>query len=127
MSLTVRTEVREPVAILTVAGDVDVYSAPRLREYLDRSIVARRVHIVVDLEGVTFMDSTGLGVLVDRLKLARLHKGSLRVVCTVRRILRLFDITGLNDVLPRFETVEEAVADAMSHILVSPADKPPEL
>lgn len=116
MELTVDSRVSEPVALVTVTGDVDVYSAPRLRLHLDRNIAMGWVHLVVDLERVTFMDSTGLGVLVSRLKLARLHKGSMRVVCTVPRILRLFDITGLDDVLPRFETVQTAMDDAVSEI-----------
>lgn len=121
MDLLVGNEIRDLVVVVTVAGDVDVFSAPHLRENLDRNIATGHLHLVVDLQDVTFMDSTGMGVLVNRLKLLRLHGGSVRVVCTVPRILRLFAITGLDVVLPTYETVDEAVA-ATHDVLQSTVD-----
>ena len=67
-------------------------------------------HLVVDMEGVEFLDSTGLGVLVGGLKRVRAHEGSLRLVCTQERILKIFRITGLTKVFPIHGSVEEAVA-----------------
>ena len=52
------------------------------------------------MEGVEFLDSTGLGVLVGGLKRVRAHDGSLRLVCTQERILKIFRITGLTKVFP---------------------------
>ncbi len=121
MDLTVSSEIRQGVALVTVTGDVDVASAPRLAEHLDRTISAGRTYIVVDLEGVTFMDSTGLGVLVARLKLLRVLGGSMRAVCTVPRILRLFDITGLDNVLPIDATLAESIATVEAALPPRPA------
>ena len=80
MDLSVSSSERGDVTVVHVAGEIDVYTAPLLREVLDKQIAAGRTKLVVDLEQVTFMDSTGLGVLVGRLKLVRGQNGSLRIV-----------------------------------------------
>ena len=97
-------------AILSVAGEVDVATAPRLREKLIELVNAGSVKIVVDLESVEFLDSTGLGVLVGALKRVRTSDGDFALVCTEPRILKLFEITGLTKVFPMRDSVEEAVS-----------------
>ncbi len=117
MEVTVSNQEHGDVVLVTVRGDVDVYTAPALREHLDRLIATGHRHLVLDLEQVPFMDSTGLGVLVGRLKLTRLQKGSLRVVCTVPRILRVFEITGLNQVLAVYTETATALDEAQVEVL----------
>lgn len=96
--------------VVQVVGEIDVYTAPQLRERLDAEIDAGRYDLVVDLSGVSFMDSTGLGVLVGRLKQIRLNDGSMRLVCSHDRVLKVFVITGLDKVFAIYPTVGEAVA-----------------
>lgn len=110
MKLSLSRTDREDVAIMTVSGEVDVYTAPQLRSALEERVAEAQTRVVVDLQGVTFIDSTGLGVLVGRLKALRKVGGSLRVVCTDERILRLFGITGLDRVLPLHDSVDDALA-----------------
>lgn len=112
MKLSVSTTERDDVVIVTVSGEVDVYTAPQLRSALEECIAAGHTRIVIDLKDVGFLDSTGLGVLVGRLKAVKKLDGWLRVVCTDERILRLFGITGLDRVLAVHDTVDAAlVAD----------------
>lgn len=115
MDVTVSHQQPDDVVLVTIQGDVDVYTAPGLREHLDRLIANGHRHLVLDLEHVPFMDSTGLGVLVGRLKRTRRQKGSMRVICTVPRILRVFEITGLNQVLSVYDDAGEAIAQAQEH------------
>lgn len=109
MDLSITSAERGDLTVVSVGGEIDVYTAPSLRETLDEHVAAGRTHLVVDLEGVSFMDSTGLGVLVGRLKLVRAQNGSLRLVCSSERILKVFAITGLDKVFQIFPTVDEAV------------------
>lgn len=95
--------------VLAVRGEVDVYTAPRLREKLVELVTQGKHQIVVDLEGVEFLDSTGLGVLVGGLKRVRSHEGDLALVCTQHRILKVFEITGLTKVFSIHDSVEDAV------------------
>jgi len=108
LSLTSRDEgIR---TVVGVGGEIDVYTAPKLREQIVKLVDDGRYHLVIDMEDVEFLDSTGLGVLVGGLKRARAHDGSLRLVCTQERILKIFRITGLTKVFPIYATVDEALA-----------------
>jgi anti-sigma B factor antagonist len=97
-------------SVLEVAGEIDVYTAPKLREKLIELVNEGSYHLIVDLEKVDFLDSTGLGVLVGGLKRVRNHEGSLELVCTQEKILKIFRITGLTKVFPIHASVAEAIA-----------------
>lgn len=112
MDLSISSDVREEVTVVHVGGEIDVYTAPVLREHLDEHISQGRHQLVVDLGAVSFMDSTGLGVLVGRLKLVRVTNGTLRLVCSSERILKVFSITGLDKVFQIFASVDDALAAA---------------
>jgi anti-sigma B factor antagonist len=96
-------------AVLQVAGEVDAYTAPMLREQIRDLAAKGAVHLIADLSQVSFLDSTGLGALVGGLKRLREAGGSLTLVIAAPRILRLFQITGLTKVLAIHPTVEDAV------------------
>ncbi|MFN8017042.1 MAG: STAS domain-containing protein [Acidimicrobiales bacterium] len=96
--------------VVEVGGEIDVATAPRLREQLIAIVADEQYQIVVDLEAVDFIDSTGLGVLISGLKRVRTHGGELALVCTEPRIMKVFEITGLLQVFPVHESVDQAVA-----------------
>jgi anti-sigma B factor antagonist len=98
--------------VLAVAGEIDVYTAPKLREQIVALVDEGRYDLIIDMSAVDFLDSTGLGVLVGGLKRVRAHDGSLALVCAEERILKIFRITGLTKVFPIHATVDEAVATA---------------
>jgi len=97
-------------SVIDVKGEIDVYTAPKLREQLIELVSEGSYDIVVNLEGVDFLDSTGLGVLVGALKRVKAHDGSLSLVCTQDKILKIFKITGLTKVFPIHASLEEATA-----------------
>lgn len=100
---------REGTPVLEVRGEVDVSTAPELREKLLALAEQGRTVAVVDLSEVSFVDSTALGVLVSGVKRLRSSGGDLRLVVTQPRISKVFEITGLTDVFSIFATAEEAV------------------
>lgn len=99
-------------AVVRIDGDIDVFTAPQLREHLFRLVESGLRDLVVDLDGVTFIDSTGLSALVAVLKRVRAEEGGLHLVCTHERTLRLFRITGLPRDFPIHDTVAQAVEAA---------------
>jgi anti-sigma B factor antagonist len=101
-------------AVLQIAGELDAYTAPFLRDRMrDLTAVGVR-HVIADLRQVSFLDSTGLGVLVGGLKRFREHGGSLAPVVTKSSVLKIFQITGLTSVLPPRSSVADAI-DADPH------------
>lgn len=103
-------EQRDECAVLSVSGEVDLATAPQLRQQLVDLVADGHRRIVVDLSRTDFLDSTGLGALVVGLKRLRAHDGEMRVVCTTPRVRKVFEITHVDRVLPLFESVDEACA-----------------
>lgn len=110
MDLTIDRADHDDETVMSVGGEIDVYTAPLVRERLDAAVADGRVDLVVDLSRVRFLDSTGLGVLVGRLKLTRSRGGSLRLVAVEEKVLKVFGITGLDKVFEIYPTLDEALA-----------------
>jgi anti-sigma B factor antagonist len=96
--------------VLSVAGEVDLNTAPQLKERINGLISQGNSNLVVDLESVDFMDSTGLSALVSGLMRTSEAGGGMAVVCTRPQVLRLLALTGLDQVLKVHGSVAEAVA-----------------
>jgi len=101
---------RDGIEVIDVQGEIDIYTAPRLRELLINLVSEGNYQLVVNLDKVGFLDSTGLGVLVGGLRRVRAHDGSLELVCTQQPILKIFRITGLTEVFGVYQTVDQAIA-----------------
>lgn len=110
MDLTITRADHGDRTVMHLGGEIDVYTAPLVREKLDEQIHSGNTDLVVDLSKVTFLDSTGLGVLVGRLKLARTRGGHLRLVGADDRVLKVFSITGLDKVFDIHQTLDSALA-----------------
>jgi anti-sigma B factor antagonist len=95
--------------VVSVYGELDVASAPTLRSGLIDLVTQGSKHLVLDLEGLDFLDSTGLGAIISALKRARTNGGDLRLVCTQSRIRRLFEITALDKAFPLYSSPDDAV------------------
>lgn len=98
------------VPIVAVTGEVDVYSAPALKDEITELIKSGQNTLIVDLAGVAFLDSTGLGALVEARAATAEAGGSMPLVCSQDRILKLFTITGLDGVFTIHPSVSEALA-----------------
>jgi anti-sigma B factor antagonist len=101
---------RPEYTVLTVSGEIDVYTAPLLRQKLVELSDSGASRIVVNLEPVGFLDSTGLGVLVAALNRARRQSGEVELICSQARILRVFEITGLTKVFTIHPSVDAVTA-----------------
>jgi len=110
MELSMATRPASGFTVLEVAGEIDVYTAPQLRERLIAVVEGGARQVIVDLGRVEFLDSTGLGVLVGALKRLRVVGGELRLVCAQERLLKIFRITGLDRVFELYDSVESACA-----------------
>ena len=109
MEIDVTTRQESGCTVVTVVGEVDVYTAPTLDEALSATLAEGNTCVVVDMTGVDFLDSTGLSVLVKALKRIREADGSLNVVVSADRVAKVFRLTGLDKVIP----LHAALADAL--------------
>jgi anti-sigma B factor antagonist len=97
--------------VISLAGEVDLYTAPEFKQQLLEVIGQGGKQVVVDFTNTTFIDSTTLGVLVGGVKRLRTNDGQLSLVCSDRNITKIFEITGLDRVFTIYSTRDEAVAN----------------
>lgn len=108
MELDISTERRDDICRIVLKGEVDVYTSQQLKQEIVDAVDGGCINLLIDLEQVGFIDSSGLGVLVSGLRRVKERSGTLRLVCTKENILKIFRITGLDKVFPVFSTTEEA-------------------
>ena len=114
MDLDVEAIHENSANVIALRGEIDVYTAPLLRQKIVDLVDQGALNIVIDMEKVDFLDSTGLGVLVEGLKRVKTRGGNLTLVITQDKILKIFDITGLNKAFPIYGTREDAVQGVAS-------------
>jgi anti-sigma B factor antagonist len=120
MNFDIRTEqLGDDAYVISLAGEVDLYTAPEFKQQLLEVIGQGGKQVIVDFSDTTFIDSTTLGVLVGGVKRLRTNEGQLSLVCSDRNITKIFEITGLDRVFTIYPTRNEAVSKVKS------ADKPP--
>jgi len=111
IDLTVRSRVADGWTVLSVEGEVDLYSAPVLRDAALAATESGVDHVVLDLTAVPFMDSSGLGVIVACLKRLREIGGELALVSPPSSPpTKLLSLTGLDHAIPTHATLDQAVA-----------------
>ena len=111
MDLEISTREQGGTVIVSLAGELDLYTAPRLRaELVDLDQREGHAWLVIDLELCEYYDSTGLGLLVGALKRARARGGDMALVVTGERMLKPLRTSGLVKVFTVRDTVDEAVA-----------------
>src|ERR1700736_2412188 len=96
--------------VISLAGEVDLYTAPEFKQQLLEVIGQGGKEVVVDFTNTTFIDSTTLGVLVGGVKRLRSNDGQLSLVCSDRNIAKIFEITGLDRVFTIHQSRDEAIA-----------------
>lgn len=110
--LTSDVSTRGTATVVTLAGEIDLSNHVPLRTVLNDLIVGGSVHLVLDMTGVSFMDSTGLGALIGTRRRVHAFQGSLRIVLTNDAIMRVFEVTGLDNVFDLYPSLADALGEA---------------
>ena len=95
--------------VVSVAGEIDLFTAPEFKQRVSAPIDEGRTHVVVDLTETTFIDSSSLGVLIGAHRRLRRLEGQLVIVCSNDAIAKTFRITGLDGVFTIVTTLDAAL------------------
>ena len=112
MNMNVKTytkQINNEVIGINIEGEIDVYTSPKVKEALNDLIQKENYNIVVNLEEVTYIDSTGLGVLIGGLKKVKENNGYIKLICTNPQIKKIFDITGLVKIFGIYDNENDAL------------------
>ncbi|HKC19304.1 MAG TPA: STAS domain-containing protein [Candidatus Dormibacteraeota bacterium] len=111
MTLEVQTRQTEGgVTVVAPTGRLDVAGAPTLKDAMSELAQNGQPRVVIDMEGVSFVDSTGLGSVIAALKQIRNRQGELRLAAPNQQVRVVLELTTLDKVFPYFPTLEEALA-----------------
>jgi anti-sigma B factor antagonist len=112
--LTLSTHASGDVTIIEATGEMDMATAPQLREEIIDLVTAGPRRVLLDVSRVSFLDSSGLSVLVGGLKRLREHGATLELVGPQERVLKVLRITGLTKTFTIFDTVDAALAQGIN-------------
>jgi anti-sigma B factor antagonist len=111
MALEVQTRQTEGgVTVVAPTGRLDVAGAPALKEAMTEVADNGPAKVVIDMEGVSFVDSTGLGSVIAALKQIRNKEGELRLAAPNQQVRVVLELTTLDRIFPYYATLEEALA-----------------
>ncbi|HEY8297057.1 MAG TPA: STAS domain-containing protein [Candidatus Baltobacteraceae bacterium] len=113
--MDIKVNVRETQGesyVVDLNGEIDVYTSPKVKDAIGDLIDKGHYNLVINLEKVRYIDSTGLGVLIGGLKRVREHGGTVNLVCTNPQIKKIFDITGLVKIFGIYDD-EDAATKAL--------------
>ncbi|WP_062104758.1 anti-sigma F factor antagonist [Bacillus niameyensis] len=113
MSLTIELDVKQDVLCIRLSGELDHHTAEELRNMVNETIERDQInHIILNLEKLAFMDSSGLGVILGRYKQIKLKNGEM-VVCAISApVKRLFEMSGLFKII-NLETSEQMALERL--------------
>lgn len=109
MNLHISNTTIAGILVIHADGELDVYTAPRLKEAIDLGMAQGHAQMVVDLTKVVFIDSTALGMLVGSLRRARAEEGDLRLAMDDPHLEKMFRITGFDTMFSVYRSVDDAV------------------
>lgn len=95
--------------VLDVKGEIDVYTAPQFKEAVDKMVNAGQKHLLIDMSGVRYMDSSGFGALLSAMKRLKPDGGTISLINVSAPIDRILRITRLNQVFATYDTLDEAI------------------
>lgn len=102
-------ELTDGVQVIKVGGEIDLFTAPKLKQKLDRVIDGGGARVLIDLSDTSFVDSTALGVLIGAARRLRSRQGTMVIVNTDQSIAKTFEITGLDSIFTIRATREQAL------------------
>lgn len=106
-----KSDLPRGVSLVSCSGRLNMITAPQLKAAVEESVGNGTNRLVIDLNGVSFIDSSGLGALISGLKSSRQAGGDLRISATGEQVLTVLQLTNLDHILRPYPTVDDAVGD----------------
>ena len=107
MDITTRS--RGDIVILDITGEIDLYNAPEIKDIVNKLIEDRRYNVIINLEDVSYIDSSGIGALISSLSNLKKYHGGLKIINVYASVRKVFELTKLTSFFEIFDSKEAAV------------------
>ncbi|NLI59831.1 MAG: anti-sigma F factor antagonist [Clostridiales bacterium] len=110
--MQVSSRKRQDVLVVSLKGELDHHTADRVRRYIDHRLENPTIkNIVMDIKNLTFMDSSGIGVLIGRYKIISKRGGKLGIINVNSHIDRIFQVSGIYRIIKNYDDLQQALND----------------
>lgn len=96
--------------MLDIQGEIDLYNAPEIKDTIQKLIDAQKYNIIINLEKVSYIDSSGIGALISSLSNLKKYQGGLKIINVYASVKKVFELTKLTSFFEIYDTEEEALA-----------------
>ena len=100
----------DKVVILDIQGEIDLYNAPEIKDTMQKLIKAQKYSIIINLEKVSYIDSSGIGALISSLSNLKKYQGSLKIINVYASVKKVFELTKLTSFFEIYDSEEEAIS-----------------
>ena len=107
MDITTRS--KDEIVILDISGEIDLYNAPEIKEIISKLIDEKKYNVIINLEEVSYIDSSGIGALISSLSNLKKYQGGLKIIHVFASVRKVFELTKLTSFFEIFDSEEEAI------------------
>lgn len=101
---------KENVVVLDIQGEIDLYNAPEIKDIIQKLIEAQKYNIIINLEKVSYIDSSGIGALISSLSNLKKYQGGLKIINVYASVKKVFELTKLTSFFEIYDSEGEALA-----------------
>jgi len=107
MDINKRT--KDDIIILDITGEIDLYNAPEIKDIINKLIEEQKYNVIINLEKVSYIDSSGIGALISSLSNLKKYQGGLKIINVYASVRKVFELTKLTSFFEIFDAEEDAV------------------
>ena len=111
MDITKRT--KGEITVLDISGEIDLYNAPEIKDIINKLIEEQKYNVIINLEKVSYIDSSGIGALISSLSNLKKYQGGLKIINVYASVRKVFELTKLTS----FFEIFDAEADALTSFI----------
>lgn len=98
------------IVLLDIAGEIDLYNAPEIKDIINKLVEEQKYNVIINLEKVTYIDSSGIGALISSLSNLKKYQGGLKIINVFASVRKVFELTKLTSFFEIFDSEDEALA-----------------
>lgn len=107
--MNINTRSKGDIVILDISGEIDLYNAPEIKDIINKLIDEKKYNVVINLEEVSYIDSSGIGALISSLSNLKKYQGGLKIINVYASVRKVFELTKLTSFFEIFDSEDEAV------------------
>ena len=99
------------ISIIDINGEIDLYNAPEIKDVINALIAEQKVNVIINLEKVSYIDSSGIGALISSLSNLKKYQGGLKIINVFASVRKVFELTKLTSFFEIYDSEEEALSN----------------